>query len=317
MPLKAFIKEVGRGAAGARALTVEQATAAFGALLDGVVPPLQVGAFLLAMRVKGETVDELTGFVAATEARCRRVPSARPVVVLPSYNGARRLPNLTPLLALALAQDDVPVLVHGAREDPQRVTSAAVFEDLGLAPCADVDAVHARWARRQPAFVDTAWLCPGLQALLDVRWQVGLRNSAHTVAKMLAPVDGSPTLRVINTTHPEFARAMAEWVQRHRVDALLMRGTEGEPVADARRRPRMDLWRHGRHAAEDSLPAQEGVLGALPLLPGAHDAATTALYIQAVLGGEKPMPAPIAQQAALLRRALATTDGAALHERRA
>jgi anthranilate phosphoribosyltransferase len=317
MPLKGFIKEVGRGAVGARSLSVAQAEQAFGALLDGGVPPLQVGAFLLALRVKGEALDEIEGFVRATEARCRRISGSRPVIVLPSYNGARRLPNLTPLLAMALAQDGMTVLVHGLAYGAGRVTSAAVFTDLGLPPCPDLETVHARWSRRQPAFVEIGSLCPGLRTLLDARWEIGLRNAAHTVAKLLAPVDGAPVLRVVNTTHPEFARLVADWVRRCGVDAVLLRGTEGEPVADPRRQPAMDVWRGGRLHAEASLPAQQGTLSALPLLPREIDASTTALYIQSVLGGEKPMPAPIATQAALLRRALEDLAPAPAHERSA
>ena len=51
-------------------------------------------------------------------------------MVLPSYNGARKLPNLTPLLALLLAQEGAQVLVHGPMLDPGRVSTAEIFRDL-------------------------------------------------------------------------------------------------------------------------------------------------------------------------------------------
>jgi anthranilate phosphoribosyltransferase len=56
----------------------------------------------------------MAGFLDATTARLASCPPATaPVVVLPSYNGARKLPVLTPLLALLLAREGLPVLMHG------------------------------------------------------------------------------------------------------------------------------------------------------------------------------------------------------------
>jgi hypothetical protein len=83
-----------------------------------------------------------------------------------------------------------------------------------------------------------------------------------------------------------------------------MRGTEGEPVADPRRLPKLDVFVHGVQRADLSLSAQEGVLTELPVLPRTIDAATTAVYIQSVISGEKPAPAPLSQQAECIRRSL-------------
>ena len=101
MGISQYIKEIGRGVRGARALSREQAADLLGQLLDGQVSDLEVGAFCVAMRIKGESVDEMLGFLDATLARCALFPATeRPLIVLPSYNGARKLPVLTPLLAL-------------------------------------------------------------------------------------------------------------------------------------------------------------------------------------------------------------------------
>ncbi|MCC0443005.1 glycosyl transferase, partial [Pseudomonas aeruginosa] len=63
-----YIKEIGRGSAGARSLSIEQAQDLMGLVLDGQVSDLEVGAFAIAMRMKGETLDELCGFLAAVHA---------------------------------------------------------------------------------------------------------------------------------------------------------------------------------------------------------------------------------------------------------
>src|SRR4051812_41152644 len=113
MGISQYIKEIGRGKQGARPISREQAADLFGQVLDGSITDLELGAFCLAMRIKGETADEMAGFLDAPAARIHKVPVRAPAaMVLPSYNGARRLPVLTPLLALLVARRGLPVVMH-------------------------------------------------------------------------------------------------------------------------------------------------------------------------------------------------------------
>jgi anthranilate phosphoribosyltransferase len=308
MSISAYIKVIGRGKDGARPLTAEQAHDLMTQVLGGQVTDLEVGAFCLAMRIKGEEVNELDGFVRATLAHCLPIPAAPSgVVVLPSYNGARKLPNLTPLLALQLARQGVAVLVHGPRHDPTRVTTAQVFDALGLPTATSAQDVQAAWQAGQPAFMDIATLCPPLARLLDVRWTIGLRNPGHTVAKLLDPIVATPgvrTMRVVNHTHPEYALSLNAYLKHAQANALLMRGTEGEPVADPRRQPRFEVFIGGeRHEGLSRAPI-DGVLTELPELPEGFAADTTARYIESLMAGEQPLPAAIAAQVSCLRQAL-------------
>jgi len=296
MSIGHYIKEIGRGKDGARSLSREQACDLFGQVLDGAVTDLEVGGFCLAMRIKGETPDEMAGFLDATQARLQRLPlnasdRGLTTVVLPSYNGARKLPVLTPLLALLLAREGAAVLVHGTATEDRRVTSEAVFAALGQPAATRVSALSAG----QCAFVPTAVLHPGLKRLLDVRRVVGLRNPAHSLVKLMNPCEGR-ALIVGSYTHPEYAVSMADTFALVGAHALLLRGTEGEPVADARRTPQMDAFREGQRVLLQ--PAQEGSLVALPDLPKDISAEATAAYIRAVLDGRLPVPAPIALQVA-------------------
>ena len=308
MGIASYIKVIGRGRDGARALDRAQARDLMEQVLDGRVSELEIGAFALAMRIKGETVAELAGFDDAVAARCIAIATTRPTVVLPSYNGSRRLPNLTALLAMLLAQHDVPVLVHGPLTDATRVTTAAIFRDLGLTCANDAEDIAAAWKRSEPAFIRTEALCPPLARLLAVRDVVGLRNSGHTVAKLLTACSGAPTLRIVNHTHPDYGALLAGFLVETEADAVLMRGTEGEPVADARRLQRLDVYLAGTLRPDLSLPAQEGVLTQAPMLPRNHDAATTACAIQAIVSGAMPAPAPIAAQVACILRVIDAFD---------
>ncbi|HQP65248.1 MAG TPA: DNA-binding protein YbiB, partial [Quisquiliibacterium sp.] len=140
--------------------------------------------------------------------------------------------------------------------------------------------------------VATRTLLPALGDLLDVRRVVGLRNPAHSLVKLLNPCAGR-ALVVGCHTHPEYAVSMAGIFARIGADAMLLRGTEGEPVADARRMPALDAFIAGARIALES--AQRGTLHTLPDLPAA-DPDATAHYVRAVLAGDAPMPEPIAAQ---------------------
>ena len=304
MAITAYIREIGRGRDGARPLNQEQAHDLMSQVLDARVTDLEIGAFALAMRIKGESIAELQGFMAAVGERCLPLRSDRAVVVLPSYNGSRRIPNLTALLALLLARRGVRVLVHGPQHDAARVTTAQIFGALGCAAAQGQGDVDAAWSRGEPAFMHTDVLCPPLAELLAIRAVVGVRNSGHTVAKLMAAFPIAPTLRVVNFTHPEYATLLAELIATTRATALLMRGTEGEPVADARRLQKLDVFLAGEHRADLSRPAQDGVLAEIAALP-ASDAAATARYIADVAAGARPVPTPIAAQLACIEQTLA------------
>ena len=291
MGIGKYIKEIGRGREGARSLSREQATDLFGQVLDGEVTDLEIGGFCLAMRIKGETADEMAGFLDATHARLSRVPDngGKPIIVIPSYNGARKLPALTPLLALLLAREGLPVLVHGTATESTRVYTSGILAALSIKTWNAVDAI----ADADVAFAPTSLLCPGLQRLLDVRRVVNLRNSAHSVVKLMNPCMGK-SLLVSSYTHPEYAVSMAATFELMQINAVLLRGTEGESVADARRMPQMDGFVRGHRLLLQE--AQSGTLPSLPDLPKEFDADTTATYIRSVMAGTSAVPSSIAKQ---------------------
>ena len=322
-----YIKEIGRGRDNARALSRDDARTVWQALLEGRIADLEIGAILLAMRIKGESVEEIAGFLDATEACGMRLPmpvdadgNASTPVVIPSYNGARNMPNLTPLLACLLAREGVPVLVHGkvatrtseadreslrsahgfdtpgfASAPPPRITTAEIFETMGLPVCRTIEDAAAQVARDEPMFMSITDLNAPLAHVLSLRRQLGVRSPAHTLVKLLQPFDGK-ALRLASYTHPEYhASLSAYFMQFEQAGAvLLMRGTEGEPVANARRPAMIERFLDGQ--VSPVVPGETGVVRSLPILPESRDAASTALWIQAVLSGERPVPEAIAAQ---------------------
>ncbi|WP_390342693.1 DNA-binding protein YbiB [Variovorax boronicumulans] len=290
MGISHYIKEIGRGARGARPLTREQACDLFGQVLDGTVTDLEIGGFCLAMRIKGETPEEMAGFLDATHARLNPVTTrGGPLIVLPSYNGARKLPVLTPLLALLLAREGLAVLVHGSASETSRVLASNVLSALDMPPMTTLTPI----AAGQVGFAPTELLNPALKRLLDVRRVVGLRNPGHSVVKLMRPTTG-PCVVVASYTHPEYARTMGETFELTGMTALLSRGLEGEVVSDPRRTAQIDGFVRG---VRSELQAQAaGTAADVPGLPKEIDVATTADYTRRVLAGELPVPEAIATQ---------------------
>ena len=298
MSISHYIKDIGRGRDGARALDRAQATDLMGQILDGQVSDLELGAFCIAMRIKGETDQEMAGFLDATHARLQLISASSPVVVLPSYNGARKLPVLTPLLAHLLAREGLAVVMHGTATESTRITSQEVLSAMGVQALTQAREVQAG----EVVFAPTEVLCSGLKRLLDVRRVVGLRNPAHSLVKLINPTTAADALLVSSYTHPEYAVSMAATFELTGAHALLLRGTEGEVVADARRTPQMDAFVRGTRTP--LVEPQAGSLVKLPELPTDIDAATTARYTEAVLSSKLPVPAPLAAQVQAALKAL-------------
>jgi anthranilate phosphoribosyltransferase len=304
MAIASYLREIGRGAKGARSLGVDAAHDLMGQLLDGRLSDLEIGAFAIAMRMKGESLDELIGFLQALHERLLPLASDLPVVAIASYNGARRLPNLVALLALLLARAGARVLVHGPLQDPQRVTTAEIFVALGMPPATSSESIARAWREHGCAFVPTALLSPALERLLAVRRTVGLRNPGHTIAKMMQPVSRAPCLRLMSHTHPEFGRLMADYAERTQAHVGLLRGTEGEAVADPRREPRQRIWISGQLQDDLTGEPEPGALATLPDLPDTIDAASTARWIETTLRGQAAPPPTLVRQVERLMRAL-------------
>ncbi|QCP14728.1 DNA-binding protein YbiB [Pseudoduganella umbonata] len=294
-----FIKEIGRGVKGARSMSRADAFTLYQAMLDGRVSDLELGGILLAMRIKGESVDELAGFLDAAEASFAplRAPAGpfAPVLV-PTYNGARKMANLTALLALLLAREGVPVLVHGVAHDVGRIATAEVLAELGIAAAATPAEAEQALADGHVSFITIDTLAPKLAHQLSLRRILGVRNSTHTIVKILQPFAG-PALRLVSYTHPEYLETLGEYfttaAPQARGDAFLMRGTEGETVANANKAQKIDWFHDGERTV---LVERQMIAEAEPALPEDKSAAATAAWIQSVLRGEVPVPDPIAQQ---------------------
>ncbi len=299
MDYKQIIKEIGRGKNHARDIDFATARDLYRHILADEVPELELGGMLIALRIKGEGEEEMPGFYAAMQERVTRLtpPSGRPMpVVIPSYNGARRQGNLTPLLALLLSALGFPVLVHGVSDDPTRVTSEAVFRALGVDAVTDATQAQDKLNRGELVFISVGTLCPPLEKQLSLRWRMGVRNSAHTLAKLLTPFAEDAALRLSSVSHPEYIPRVAKFFHATGGRALLLNGTEGEVYANPQRCPAISLIAGAEPVV--LLPRQEESGTGRDALPAEKDAATTAAWIARCMQREIAIPQPLRQQIA-------------------
>ena len=283
---------------GARALAEEDAHDLFAAMLDGGLPDLELGACLMALRIRSGSAAELLGFYRAATERLYtlRPPSTslKPLVFA-SYNGARHQPNMLPLLVLLLQRIGIPVLLHGTLEGNGRVASVYILRELGVLPSASLGHAQRALDDELLAFVPTAVLSPGLANLLSLRSRLGVRNPAHHLVTLLDPFAGA-AVRVVSASQAPHLAAARAFLAATGFDALLLQSTEGEPFANPRQRPKIRLLRDGEETVlfeEELVPAKH-----VPSEPSGIEAAVTAQWIRQALAGRVPVPHPLVNQLA-------------------
>ncbi|EOX7201696.1 DNA-binding protein YbiB [Escherichia coli] len=263
MDYRKIIKEIGRGKNHARDLDRDTARGLYAHMLNGEVPDLELGGVLIALRIKGEGEAEMLGFYEAMQNHTIKLtpPAGKPMpIVIPSYNGARKQANLTPLLAILLHKLGFPVVVHGVSEDPTRVLTETIFELMGITPTLHGGQAQAKLDEHQPVFMPVGAFCPPLE-------------------KQLA-------LRLSSVSHPEYIGRVAKFFSDIGGRALLMHGTEGEVYANPQRCPQINLIdREGMRV----LYEKQDTAGS-ELLPQAKDPETTAQWIERCLAGSEPIP---------------------------
>ena len=161
MEYSKIIKEVGRGKNHARDLDEETARALYARMLNSEVPELELGGILIALRIKGEGEAEMKGFYAAMQQHTLRLtpPAGKPMpIVIPSYNGARKQANLTPLLAMLLHKLGFPVVVHGVSHDPTRVLTETIFTLLDIPATLHAGQAQAQLEGHEPVYIPVGGL---------------------------------------------------------------------------------------------------------------------------------------------------------------
>ena len=214
-PFAEFIKILGKGKKGSRPLTQDEAYRAMAMILADKVEPIQLGAFLMLMRVKEETPEELAGFVQA----------ARESVVAPdhkiqidldwsSYAGKRRHLPWFLLSTLLLAENGVRVFMHGAGGHTEgRIYTQYVLKYLGHTSARCIEESIEQIKETGFSYLSLEHFCPKLYDMINLRPIMGLRSPVHTLVRLLNPLNASHGIQGI--FHPSYR-------QVHQKAALLL-----------------------------------------------------------------------------------------------
>jgi anthranilate phosphoribosyltransferase len=206
---KPYLAKVATGAA----LTRDEAREAFDTLLSGEVTPAQAGAFLMALRVRGEALDEIVGAVSAMRGRMLRVEAPEGAVDIVGTGGDHSGSyNISTLAAVVVAGCGVPVAKHGNRAASSRSGTADVLTALGVRIGLDPGGLARCLREAGLCFMFAQTHHASMRHVAPVRVEVGTRTIFNLLGPMTNPAGvGRQLLGVFSETWLEpLARTLKE-----------------------------------------------------------------------------------------------------------
>ena len=281
--IKSFLAKLATGAA----LTADEAEQAFSVIMAGEATPAQIGGLLMAMRVRGESVDEITGAVRVLRARALRVsaPEGAIDIVGTGGDGAGTF-NISTGAALVVAGCGVPVAKHGNRALSSKCGAADVLAALGVNLDADLALVERSIREAGIGFLMAPRHHSAMRHVAGPRVELGLR----TIFNLLGPL--SNPAGVARQFTGAFSR---EWIEpMARVlgnlgceRAWVVHGSDGLDELTTTGPSWVAEWRDGAVHLFEVTPADAGLPTARPADLKGGDAATNAAAMRALLGGER------------------------------
>ncbi|MCA9461133.1 MAG: anthranilate phosphoribosyltransferase [Nitrospira sp.] len=229
-PMDQLIAKIGKGWKGAKDLTWEEAKRAFHAIVKGEATPTQVGAFLMAMRIKTESISELGAFTAAAREYVAplQVPHAANMVDVPLYGEKHHTVHIIIAASLVATSAGAGMLLHGVDSPHTSSDLTRILALLGIPVALSVSDITQQLSQRAWVYADLAGYHAPLTRLLDLRREFGVQNLAHQVARLLNPAR-LPS-QVIGIAHPPYLDKMAEALDMLGAKrALIIQGVEGFP----------------------------------------------------------------------------------------
>lgn len=197
-PFAKYVAILARGKTKTRSLTLEEARDSMAMILRGEALPEQIGAFLMLLRLKEETPEEIAGFTLG--ARDTMTLPDLPAIDLDwsSYAGKRRQLPWFILSVLLLAQNGVKVFMHGTEGHTEgRIYTRDVLQQLGIPVARDLSDAADQISQNNFAYLPLQNFCPELQTLINLRPVLGLRSPVHSFARMLNPMNAPASMQGI------------------------------------------------------------------------------------------------------------------------
>ncbi|MFD2228632.1 glycosyl transferase family protein [Alkalimarinus sediminis] len=203
-PFAEYVRILGKGKKGSRSLTEEEAFAAMSMILDNKVEDLQLGAFLMLLRVKEESPQELSGFVKATKTKIDAPDDINVELDWSSYAGKRRHPAWYLFAALCLAEHGMSIFMHGASgHTADRMYTEDVLAELGVSVSTNWEMARTSIAKSNFCYMPLASLSSRMDEMINMRPVLGLRSPVHSLSRLINPLNASTVLQGI--FHPAYS----------------------------------------------------------------------------------------------------------------
>jgi anthranilate phosphoribosyltransferase len=209
-----------------RTLTLDEARDAMGSVMDGEATPALLAALLVALRMRGETVDELAGFASAMRARVLRVDAPDGAVDTCGTGGdGSGTFNISTTAALVVAAAGVPVAKHGNRAMTSHSGSADVLDALGVRIDHDAGSAGAALRDLGFAFLFAPEFHPAMRHAGPTRREIGVRTAFNLLGPLTNPAGARR--QVVGVGDPLVAPRLAAVLHRLGVDRAFVVGGKG------------------------------------------------------------------------------------------
>jgi len=230
---KDVVRVIGRGATLGRSLTLKESEQAAQWLLLDQVDDVQLGAFLMMLRLRGETAEEAAGLANGLRWGMQFPDDLHVDVDWPVYAGKRRQLPWFLLSSLALSKQGKRVLMHGAvGGDEDRLYLEPVIRAMGLPVAQSWKEAKETLDRECWVYIPMEVFFPKLVSWLNLKQTLGLRSVMHTVARLLNPAQAALSVRGV--FHQEYVDLHAKVAQLQSTEkVIIIRGDGGEAEVSA------------------------------------------------------------------------------------
>jgi anthranilate phosphoribosyltransferase len=267
-------------------LTQEEAAAAMEAIMEERATPAQFGAFVTALRLKGETADEIAGMAEVMRRKALRVPTDQPVVDTCGTGGdGSGTFNVSTAAALVVAAAGQPVAKHGNRGMSSRCGSADVLEALGVSIALGPDAVARCIERTGIGFMFAQSFHPAMKFAAPLRREIGIRTVFNVLGPLTNPAGARTQVLGVASAGAQ-DRLAGALARLGATRALVVHGREGLDEISITGPTHVHDLRNGSVTEYDVHPEEVGLRRGMAEALRGGDATANASIIREVLAGK-------------------------------
>ena len=282
-----MIKEAIETVVNGRSLTFEQAAAVMEEIMIGETTPAQFAAFATALRIKGETVDEIAGLASVMQAKATPVQVTSPVVDTCGTGGDGSSSfNISTTAAFIVAGAGLKVAKHGNRAMSSRCGSADVLEALGVKIELGAEAVAQCLETIGIGFMFAPIFHPAMKYAASPRREIGIRTVFNILGPLTNPAKAK--FQVIGVPSKELGERIASVLHRLGTEhSLVVHGTDGiDEISISEKSLVWDINKNGVSPSYGVLPEDLGFMKASMTQVRGGTARQNARILRGILNGE-------------------------------